>query len=240
MYFANHLVSEIRNRIYLLARKSIPWDCVDLIYKTRQTRRRHMYTAPGDTSDWSGQQRWFLGLTQASRQLRDEFRPLHQAHYHLAIDLPDVVRYIYIFIHKVLSHPAEAIGNMSVAITGDRTYRLDPLIRICSNSPNIEIHTDSDIVCDEDFKALVYPRTNNLVWWSYFNERVDRVEMILEKEDIKTICVHVKPRFAEVWMLGYLPEHRERPVWVTAKAHWQQEIGLGFLQHRLEVHVQRN
>ena len=243
--FADGFVSEIRNHIYDLALEHIWFDCVRLVYKKRQPQRHDLNIAPGDTLDWSGQSRSFLGLTQASRQLRDEFRPLHQHNYFLTIELPDMMRYIYTFIPKAISSPAEADGNAVVAITGNGRYRLDPLMRICSHSPNINFDIFSNVMEMQHFKALLYPstlkysRTHNPTWWSYFNERVDRVQMIVKNEDVKTIRVYVKPRFAEAWMLGYLPEDRRIPVCATAKAQWQKDIGLGFLRHRLEVHMQR-
>jgi hypothetical protein len=162
-----------------------------------------MPRVPSKISGWSNQSRTFYGLTQTCRLIRLEFRPLHQSYVKVSVGLPQVERYINAFIPEVQTKPSEACANIKIAAFTCGHHCVAPLIRMLSESSNIEITYARD--CDSrHLQSLLHAKNRNPEWWSYFQDRVQHICVYWDVLGfVVDVDVYVKSQFEESWMKDF-------------------------------------
>ena len=128
------MLIELRNCIYNYAQD--PRD-VRLIHKPAQQHEQTNTT-----------ERQFFGLTQACRQLRAEYMPIHRAQTKAHIQCQDSVSYIKTFILPTGTDPKQARGNVIIQLP-DQWYEsrgasspqrdIIHAINLCRSAPQVNI-----------------------------------------------------------------------------------------------------
>jgi hypothetical protein len=237
--------TELRHRIYDFAIEDMVFklnlDPVVLIHG-EVLHEQYGILPAAELSNWSDEHREFYGLTQTCRQMRLEFRPLHQACFKVIIETAQLEHYIGTFIPEIHDKPLEAYGNIEVyEPIRPVQWSVASLIRTLSESPNIEVTT-----CPgwENLQPLLQAKSKNPKWWLYFNERVQDVCLHRVGRGHLHIKVFLKSHFVESWMREYWDNEEED--WpfrvppefaecIRAKEEWLQEINLRSGRHYLRI-----
>ncbi|UPX21296.1 uncharacterized protein EKO05_0011486 [Ascochyta rabiei] len=218
---------EIRNRIYDLA-------IADVLHKATQPGlahpRRKAHTireAQLLTRNWRLFRRLFLGLTQACRQLREEFLPTHQYRIPMTVQLTELEAYFATFVHDT------NMANVKLQLhDGVRPTEMRALILRCATSPRILIDYACSPRCPMA-EILAYPESY-VAFYDYLVERTERIVAVpgsctvarpdgstFKRTWIVGLDVYVKQEFAEAWM--------DAPLVGTNTAelgYWRDGLGL--------------
>jgi hypothetical protein len=185
-------VPDLRNYIYDLIAKSTEYTpSIEICTKPSVFSEQHVY-------HWG-----FLGLTQVSRTLRTEFRPLYMAKLRVTIELPDVPAIMESFLATVLTESRSGPTALFVRLD-DQDYSwhqvseldLAPVLRImCTtlSSPTIKF------ICRDDFLDWVSPflnqaSTRKSAWNEAFHKHHIHRVILHVSSSSRHIILHISPQ----------------------------------------------
>lgn len=248
--------AELRNRIYKFLTDGdetrvnlvLRADLEKRIYKSLMKNNENTLMKPPPKPkalDWHGLQQQTLGLTQTSRELRQEFLPLQRRHTTHVVDLEHLPGYVETHLTGTFKDNSKVVGSVSVDL--DRRYErshqtnMMTLLRMCAAAhPHliVKFKHEEDGQLDSPYcrrirdiaKGLqtlfVFERDSQ--WARYFRDAVVSMSIRVWRADAICLKVYLRPGYdheicvahnqAEKW--GHFAEQRR----LCEK--WEKRAGL--------------
>lgn len=153
-------------------------------------------------SDYTGDFRSSLALTQVCRQMRKEFGLMQSRHYKVKVSQNLSLRYIQDFLLTRPEQAQDAEGTVLIFESRSRFIRIDRLMEVIADSPKIKLDFDLPFSYKSErktFHDLFHSKTRNPTFWAFYKHKVARINLYLGVFYM-ILEVYIKPGSKEPWM----------------------------------------